>query len=1032
MKKNYELSIFYTLAVLLTLTFCQTSVFAGKGNKTNKLWQVADKSALPARQTAIPADIPVYRLNRKMLDEIFDKAPLEFSDAARITETILEIPTPDGGTMRFRIEESPLLAPDIAAQFPTWKSFVGQGIDDPTATAVFGVNDLGFHGMVLGAKGTLLIDPYSQTDKKNYIVYYKGSLGSREDFSCNLPGGDKLESHLKQLFALPAAPAAFSNGTQLRTYRIAVSATKEYTNFFGGNVTTAFSAINRTVDRLKGIYRRELAVTFTLVSGTNTVFTTANDGGFPSSSDPNVSTVSLTVNGVVLNNIIGKNNYDIGHVLSRTNNPDGVALSPSLCNGSSSSTTNPNHTRKAQGFTGAPTPDGDAFDVDYVAHEIGHQFGMSHTFNNDIDGSCKTREPDSAYEPASGVTIMGYGGICKPRNLAKSSIEYFNLRSFDQTLQYLQVTIPNSTNADLPANCGNPTANGNTVPTVTTSGNFTIPRLTPFTLTTSATDANGDALTYFWEEFDLAAANAATGSVQNPNIPGPDNDNDNPTRNNTDVDSDENGKIRPIFRAYNPTASGSRTFPALNYILDTANNEPAGSNQPSLFYTGTLPNAPTSGSTAGYVCEANEDCVRGERLPTINRTMNFRVTVRDNNAGGGSVRDALSTVTIAAGAGPFRVTTQDTATTWAGNSAQTVTWDVAGTTANGINAANVKISLSIDGGQTFPTTILASTPNDGTQSITVPNSATTQARIKIEAVGNIFFDINNANFTITASAPTTTVRSDFDGDGKTDFSVFRPSNGTWYLQRSTTGFSAFNFGLNGDVIIPGDYDGDRKTDFAVWRPSNVEGNLDFFVFRSIDNTFAGSVWGITTDIPTVADFDGDNKDDVAIWRPSNGLWCIKRAAGGEIYTTFGQTGDKPVQGDFDGDSKADLAVFRPSNSTWYVQRSTDNGLTVFQWGTSGDIPVFADYDGDNKDDFAVFRPSNGTWYISKSTGGTSFIAFGQNGDIPVPGDFDGDGRYDQAVYRSGTWYVNNSTSGFSTANFGLSTDVATPRNYLPQ
>lgn len=1017
MKSIYRSTIFSTLVFLLVSGICQISVFAGQSNEEKQMWTPADKSKLTAGQAEIGEDIPVYRLDRKSLEKVFNQAPREFSDSARNNETILEIPTPNGKIMRFRIEESPMLAPNVAAQFPAWKQFVGQGIDDPTATASFDINALGFHAYVLSAEGTFIIDPYSQTDKDNYIVYYRGSIGNREGFSCTVPGVTEKENLIKHLFAFPVNDA-FSNGSQLRTYRLAVSATKEYTNFFGGNVNTAFAAIQTTVARMNTIYRRELAVTFTLVSDLRTVYTDADNGGFPPATDENVSTNSLPRNQTVLDTVYGNSSYDIGHVLSRTGNPNGLAQSPSLCD----------NRDKAQGFTGAPTPQGDGFDVDYVAHEIGHQFSMSHTFNNDIDGSCSTRSINSAYEPASGITIMGYGGICAPRNLAANSIEFFNLRSFDQSLNYLQ-SISTSTDPNIPSNCGTPTANGNTAPTVTSAGNFTIPRLTPFTLTAAATDENGDALTYLWEEFDLNA-NGATGSVPNPNVPGPNNQN--PTRNNTDVDSDANGTIRPIFRAYNATTSPSRTFPSLNYILDTTNNDAPGTNQPSLFYTGTLPNAPSSGSTNGYVCAPSETCVRGERLPEIARTMKFRVTVRDNRAGGGGVADAESNVTIAAGAGPFRVTTQDTAATWAGNSTQTVTWDVAGTTANGINAANVKISLSTDGGQTFPTTILASTANDGTESITVPNTATTQARIKVEAVGNIFFDINNVNFTITASAPTSTVRADFDGDGKSDLSVFRPSSGNWYLQRSTSGFSAANFGLNGDVIVPGDFDGDRKADLAVWRPTNVEGNLDFFVLRSSDNTFAGTVWGITTDTPVVADYDGDNRDDVAIWRASNGLWCIKLAAGGERYVAFGQNGDKPVQGDFDGDNKSDLAVFRPSNSTWYVQRSTDNGLTVFQWGTTGDIPVFADYDGDNKDDFAVFRPSNGTWYISRSTGGTSFIAFGQNGDVPVPGDFDGDGKYDQAVYRGGTWYVNNSTSGFTTSAFGTATDVPTPRNYLPQ
>lgn len=715
-------------------------VLAGKGEKKQaELWRQTDKARLASRGRlpAISGNTRVFSLNRALLNDIFSQAPLEFTDAARQTQVILEIPTPEGGTARFRIEESPMLAPHIAAQHPTWKQFSGQGIDDPTATARFDVNINGFHGYVIGAGGTFLIDPYSLADQSNYVVYYKGTVGNSErgNFSCQVPGRHNEETE----FFAPFTPNAFNNGTTLRNYRLALSATKEYTAFFrqAGDTdaqaqTRAFAAMTTTVNRINLVYRRDLATIFTLVSDTRTVFTTANDGGFPDASNSDVANLSLARNAIVLNNTYTLNGYDIGHALSRTGNPNGLALSPSLCSNDDFPNGTPNSPAKAQGFTGAPTPQGDGFDVDYVAHEFGHQFGMSHTFNNDADGSCTTRATDSAYEPASGITIMGYGGICAPRNLAANSIEYFNLRSFDQSLTYLTSTDQNT------PGCGTKTATNNTLPIVNTVAAYNIPRLTPFTLTATATDGDGDALTYLWEEFDLGAATRNGGA--------------------TDTDADGN-TARPIFRAYNATTSPSRTFPSLNYILDTTNNIPAGSNQPQLTYTGTLPNAPTTGSTNGYVCAANETCVRGEQLPTIGRTMNFRVTVRDNRAGGGGVADALSAVTIAPNTGPFQVTAQNTRSalapgaTWQAGTTQTVTWDVAGTDAAPISVANVRILLSTDGGQTFPITLLASTPNNGTATITVPNNLTTTARIKVEAVGNIFFDINNVNFAITA-APT--------------------------------------------------------------------------------------------------------------------------------------------------------------------------------------------------------------------------------------------------------------------------------------
>ncbi len=276
-------------------------------------------------------------------------------------------------------------------------------------------------------------------------------------------------------------------------------------------------------------------------------------------------------------------------------------------------------------------------------------------------------------------------------------------------------------------------------------------------------------------------------------------------------------------------------------------------------------------------------------------------------------------------------------------------------------------------------------------------------------------------------------RSDFDGDGRTDLSVFRPSEGNWYMNRSTAGFGVTNFGTMSDVITPSDFDGDNKTDQAVFRASAVTGTPDFFVFRSSTNTVTGVEWGTTGDVPVVSDFDNDNRDDYAVWRPTTGDYFVLQSTAGARHYKFGTVGDKPVAGDYTGDGKADFAVFRPSNGTWYIADSTTNAITTTPWGLAADIPVFADYDGDNKDDIAVFRPSNGTWYIRNSMSGSiSYIPFGTSGDVPVPGDYDGDGKYDQAIYRNGTWFLNRSTSGVSIQSFGLATDRATPRWYVPQ
>ena len=271
-------------------------------------------------------------------------------------------------------------------------------------------------------------------------------------------------------------------------------------------------------------------------------------------------------------------------------------------------------------------------------------------------------------------------------------------------------------------------------------------------------------------------------------------------------------------------------------------------------------------------------------------------------------------------------------------------------------------------------------------------------------------------------------RADFDGDGKSDLSVYRPNEGNWYLLRSTAGFNITSWGLATDIVAPGDFDGDGKADFAVFRPS--EGN--WYIANS-NGTFTGGQFGLPGDIPVPADYDGDGKDDRAVFRPSNSTWYILNSNGFNVRTQpFGLAGDRPVPGDYDGDLKADLSVFRPSNGTWYRANSGNGNFIEQQWGLNGDIPVNADYDGDNKQDQAVFRPSTASWYILNSSNGSyNFRSFGLTGDVPVPGDYDGNGSDDIAVFRNGFWYIIRSAEVFTETQFGLTGDTAIPAEYIP-
>ena len=279
-------------------------------------------------------------------------------------------------------------------------------------------------------------------------------------------------------------------------------------------------------------------------------------------------------------------------------------------------------------------------------------------------------------------------------------------------------------------------------------------------------------------------------------------------------------------------------------------------------------------------------------------------------------------------------------------------------------------------------------------------------------------------------------RADFDGDGRTDLSVFRPSEGNWYLNRSTLGFAVINWGLSTDTLVPGDYDLDGMADTAVFRPSNSAGVPDFYILNSNGFTVTGAEWGVVNDKPVVADYDGDGKADLAVFRPSNNTWYVLNSSNGSNYVEpFGVAGDIPMAMDTNGDARAQITVYRPSNNTWYIARPTGTPATnfdAFPFGSTGDKQVPADYDGDGKDDVAVYRPSNGTWYIRRSNdGGLTTTPFGNATDAPVPGDYDGDGKDDVAIYRNGTWYIQRSASGLLIQAFGLAADTAIPAKYIP-
>ena len=271
--------------------------------------------------------------------------------------------------------------------------------------------------------------------------------------------------------------------------------------------------------------------------------------------------------------------------------------------------------------------------------------------------------------------------------------------------------------------------------------------------------------------------------------------------------------------------------------------------------------------------------------------------------------------------------------------------------------------------------------------------------------------------------------ANFDGDRQTDLSVFRPSSGTWYVERSASGgtdVTAQQWGLSTDKPVPGDYDGDGKTDIAVFRPSDGY----WYILQSSNNSFRAEQWGLSTDVPVPGDYDSDGRTDIAVYRPSQGVWYIKQSTSGFRAQQWGVSTDKPVPGDYDGDGKTDLAVFRPGSGTWYILQSTSSIWLGQQWGLSTDKPVVGDFDGDARTDIAVYRPSEGVWYVLRSSNGSySAQQLGIDTDVPVQADYDADSKTDLAVYRAseGAWYIfRSSDNTLSGTLFGTSEDMPAP------
>lgn len=620
-----------------------------------------------------------YRLlsvNNTGLRDFLWSLPAEQASSNHKNSPVISLPMPDGKMARFRVWEYSMIEPALAQKYPDIKTFAGYGIDDPYAALRMDYNpSYGFSAQVLSVNGDVYIDPYEKGDVNHCMSFYSKDYLRSNPMHCIVTKDPASPDSVEKV------ASGNCRGDVIFTYRIAVACTGEYATAVcspaAPSVPATMAAIITTINRVNGIYEREIALRFLLVAN-NDQIVFLNPATDPYTNGN--ATAMMDENQITTNNIIGAANYDIGQVLGTGNNS--AALIGALCS-------SPN---KAKAVSGLPNPTGDVFDVGRVAHNIAHSFAALDTHNSN-DPGCTGGPGNIGFEPGSGTTIMSVAGSCGPDNLQPLPDPYFHGVTIN--------TITNIFNGP-GASCKGTIATGNNWPRILAmpgNGSY-IPINTPFTLTATASDPDGDPITYCWDQEDRGFSGT--------------------------WNSGATKELTPLFKSRIPNTTGSRTFPDMAVIL------------------------------AGYPVNPPplQGGLKGEVLPLITRTIQFGLTIRDNR--GGVINDDNDCanqlfpfeIYSVGTAGPFKVNMPDGGETWSAGSVQTILWDVAGTDAPPISTSLVNILLSTDGGLTYPFLLASGIPNNGFAAVGIPNINTTNARIKIEAVSNIYFDISNGNFSI--------------------------------------------------------------------------------------------------------------------------------------------------------------------------------------------------------------------------------------------------------------------------------------------
>ncbi len=685
------------LLLLVALGFSVMMVHAQKN-----VWTAStSKNVLRSPSTerlSFPTDYKLFNFDELAFRQQLSSAPMRSSSSAQ-RGVVITLPNVDGRSERFQVFESSNFEPALQAQFPEIRAYIGFGMDDVSAQVRFSVDPKGVQAMIFRtSKRAEFMEPFS-IDGSTYAVYNSSMKKGNLPFVCSTE-----DIAIAQNLKGQAKAANRSSSGELLNFRLAMSCNGEYTQYFGGTVAGALSAINASITRVNGVFETDFAIHMNIVANTTSViYTNAATDPYTSMGQWNGQLqTTLTQN-------IGEANYDVGHMFGATGGGGNAGCIGCVCVDG----------QKGRGITSPADgiPMGDNFDIDYVAHELGHQFGGNHTFSNNVEGSGVN------VEPGSGSTIMGYAGITA-QDIAQHSDPYFVYASIKQVQDNM-----------VGKACPTRITLNNIAPVMNAGADYTIPKSTPFVLTASAVAQTPATLTYCWEQNDTAT---------------------NQTGNNSQASPTKTGG--PNWRSYNPTLSPSRYFPPLARVVN---------NQLTSVFGG----------------------ITIEAVSSVARTLNFVVTGRDNVAGMGQTGTDAMVVTVSGAAGPFLVSSPNTNVSWGAASNQTVTWDVAGTDANGVNAATVDIFLSTDGGLTYPMQLASNVPNDGSETVTMPSTASTMDRIMVKGYDHVFYDISNTNFSVTA--PTSTFSIAFSGAGEQNKAACQGADVNYAFNYDTVGgFSA--------------------------------------------------------------------------------------------------------------------------------------------------------------------------------------------------------------------------------------------------